>query len=103
MSEIKILQKGESGVFYFGRKNGGSISGWTCVIEVRSFPGDAAVIGPRTITETLDNAFKAILTESESDTLTAGTTYRIAARLAKAGTDEEEQNVQRFKIGSAWI
>ena len=119
------IGKGESLPFSFGRKDENSIDGWTCVIEVRSQPGDDSLIGPRAITDRQDQKFVGFLTAAETESLDVGE-YRVIADIkkfvasgsqggfgagfgpgfeiaAEGSSEQAEHPYKRFKVGSAWI
>lgn len=98
MQKIVGIQQGESLPFKFDR-NGEDISGWTCVVEVKQFPGDTAPIS-RAITPT-DNAWSGFLTSTETAALAVGLRY-LTATLTNATTDEKEQIPKRFQVSKAW-
>jgi hypothetical protein len=99
MSGIEIIGKGDSLPFVFDR-NGLDISGWICTLEVKQYPADVAIIS-RVITPT-NGVWEGFLTSTETDTLTAGITYRMVAVLTNATTVEEEQVVVRFFMRVSW-
>lgn len=97
--KIQPVRKGESLPFAFDR-NGLSITGWICTIVVKQFADDTALIsGPVTPTNGVWSGF---LTATQTDTLTAGKTYRLYAILTNPDTDEEEQVQSRFSITASW-
>ncbi len=98
MTAITILRTGESLPFEFDR-GGESISGWVCVIEVRKYPGDTALIS-RTISPT-GETWEGFLTSTETALLAIGL-YRLIGLLTNSVTDEEEQVPLRFNVTEAW-
>ena len=98
LAKITSIQKGESLPFSFDR-GGESLGGWTCVIEVRRYPGDAAIVA-RTITPA-DNKWSGFLTQTETAAFTSLGLHYLIARLSKTATDEEEQIPLRFHVQEA--
>ena len=99
MSKIAVIRKGESLPFSFDR-GGESLSGWTCAIEVRRYPGDVAIIGPRTITPT-SGKWPGFLTQTETAALANLGLHYLIGKLSKTGTDEEQQIPLRFHVQEA--
>lgn len=99
MAKITIIRQGESLQFVFDR-DGQDITGWTCLIEVKQFPDDPAIIS-RTITPE-DGVWKGFLTQTETMGLDVGL-YYLTAQLSNLATDEEEQKPTRFQVSTAWV
>lgn len=99
VNKIAVRRKGASIPFEFDRDDE-SIDGWICTIKVKQFDDDTALIS-RVITPT-DETWSGFLTATETDTLTAGITYRFFAILTNATTDEEEQIETRFHLTASW-
>jgi len=98
MSKIETVRQGESLQFVFDR-DGESIDGWICTIEVKKFPGDASSI-TRVITPE-GNEWPGFLTQTETSALAIGT-YRLIGVLTNSSTDEEEQEIIRFNLTDTW-
>lgn len=96
---FKIVRKGESLPFQFDR-DGESIQGWICTIEVKKFPSDVSTIAPRIIAPEGDT-WPGFLTSTETDTLVKGP-YRLIGVLTNASTDEEKQDIIRFSVTDSW-
>lgn len=102
MAKIVTIQPGESLPFSFDR-GGNSISGWTCVMTVKQYPGGPVMI-QRTITPNSKNKWAGFLTQTETSGLTKGL-YYMEAKLTNSTTDEEEAIVNgntRFHVSPAW-
>ena len=99
MNPIPIYKKGMTIPFSFNR-DGQGITGWVCLIEVKSFPGDAADISR--VIAAKDGAFSGFLTVSESDGLSVGTRV-LTAKMTKSATTEEEHFTKRFHVSEPWI
>lgn len=99
MSKIDIIRQGESLPFVFDR-DGEDITGWTCLIEVKMFPDDTAIISRTIIPE--GEQWKGFLTQTETMGLEVGLHY-LTAQLSNTSTDEEEQIPTRFQVSKAWV
>ncbi len=99
MKAIKVVREGGSLPFSFDL-GGLSLSGWTCTIEVRKFPGDTALISRAVAADGL--TWPSIITSTETDALGTGHFY-LVARLANATTDEEQQIEDRFRVTEALV
>ena len=99
MSKIDIIRQGESLPFVFDR-DGEDITGWTCLIEVKMFPDDTAIISRTIIPE--GEQWKGFLTQTETMGLEVGL-YYLTAQLSNTSTDEEEQIPTRFQVSKAWV
>lgn len=95
---IRIVRQGGSVPFVFDR-DGESIDGWICTINVKIFKNDSSVI-TRVITEE-DDTWPGFLTSTETDALALGM-YRLIGVLTNASTNEEEQVVLRFNLIQKW-
>lgn len=96
---IEIVQQGESLPFAFDR-NGESVTGWTCTIEVKQYPDDSALVS-RGIALDGNQKFSGFLTGTETGALSAGLYYLIAT-LTNATTDEPEVIPVRFQVAVGW-
>ena len=99
MAKITIIRQGESLPFVFDR-DGEDITGWTCLIEVKMFPDDTAIVSRTIIPE--DGQWTGFLTQTETMGLAVGL-YYLTAQLSNVGTDEEEQKPTRFQVAKAWV
>jgi len=99
VSKITIIRQGESLPFVFDR-DGEDITGWTCLIEVKMFPDDTAIISRTIIPE--EEQWKGFLTQTETMDLEVGL-YYLTAQLSNTSTDEEEQKPTRFQVSKAWV
>jgi len=99
VAKITIIRQGESLPFVFDR-DGEDITGWTCLIEVKRFPDDLAIVS-RTITPE-NGQWKGFLTQTETMGLDVSL-YYLTALLRKVSTDEEEQKPTRFQVSKTWI
>ena len=72
MAKITTIRQGESLPFVFDR-DGEDITGWTCLIEVKIFPDDTAIIS-RTITPE-GGQWTGFLTQTETMGLAVGLYY----------------------------
>jgi len=99
VSKITIIRQGESLPFVFDR-DGEDITGWTCLIEVKMFPDDTAIISRTIIPE--GEQWKGFLTQTETMGLEVGL-YYLTAQLSNTSTDEEEQIPTRFQVSKAWV
>jgi len=93
---LVTIKQGESYDFSFDRGDD-SISGWTCVINLKQYPSDVALV-KRTVTATNDK-WAGLLTQRETKNLPVGQ-YLIIASITK-GTEKEVQT-DRFHIGKGW-
>ena len=98
MNELGLFKQGEDVPFQYDR-GGESISGWTCNVTVKQYPGGPTLVS-RAITAT-DGKFKGFLTQSETSGFGVGLHYLIG-KLSNTTTDEEEVIESRFHIGKAW-
>lgn len=96
---MDIIKQGESYNFEFDRGEK-SITGWTCLIELKQFPGDSAILS-RTITPT-GSVWSGFLTQTETSGLSVGMHYLIA-KLANTTTDEEEKIQKRINVSRSWV
>lgn len=101
MTFIQPIQKGESVPFVFNR-DGESIEGWVCTINVKRLTSDSSSI--TRVIQAVGLAWPGFLTSVETDTLTTGgKPYRLIGILTNASTGEEEQVTNiRFNLTSAW-
>lgn len=97
--KIQPLRAGESLPFAFDR-GGLDITGWECLIVVKQYPGDAALISG-TVTPT-NGVWAGYLTSTQTAAFDTGKTYRLMAILTNAETDEEEQIESRFSVTDSW-
>ena len=95
---IPIVRKGGSLPFEFDR-DGESIDGWACTIEVKKFPDSTADVS-RVVTPT-DSKWKGFLTPAETAALDVGL-YHLTALLTNATTGEDEPITKRFHVARPW-
>jgi len=100
MSAITIIRKGGDLKFVFDRE-GEDISNFICTIEVKQFPDDSPLIGPRVIPP-VGNEWPGILTSTDTDLLSVGLFWLIA-KLTNSITDEERQIPERFQVTKPWF
>jgi len=98
--EISIVRKGGSLPFTFTPGTDQSTDDFICTIVVKQFASDSSLIS-RIIVAT-NNVWSGFLTSTETDTLTAGITYRLMGILTDSGTDEEDQIETRFSVTADW-
>lgn len=98
MRELTIIKQGESLDFNFDRGDNG-IDGWTCTIHVKRKSDDAASI-TRVISAS-GESWPGYLTQTETAALAIGM-WHLIAKLENTSTDEEEQEVVRFRITKPW-
>jgi len=99
MSAITIIRQGGDLKFAFDR-DGEDISGYICLIEVKQFPNDTAIIS-RTIPP-VEQTWPGTLTSTETSPLAVGL-YWLIAKITNATTDEERQIPERFQVTKAWL
>jgi len=99
MAKIDAIRQGESLPFEFDR-DGEDITGYTCLIEVKMFPDDVALISR--IIPPEDGKWTGFLTQTETMDLEVGL-YYLTAQLSNVSTDEEEQKPTRFQVAKAWV
>lgn len=97
---IEIVRQGESLSFTFDRE-GESIEGWTCVINVKVYPSDTSLITRTIEPDESEQQWSDYLTSTETAALDVAT-YRLIGILTNSSTDEEEQIPIRFQITSNW-
>ncbi len=100
MSAIKIIRQGGSLPFFFDL-DGDSIEGWVCVITVRQFPSNPAII-TRTIPVGLRNSWTGQLSPAETALLDIGL-YWLTGELTNAETGEEKEVPERFNVTEAQV
>lgn len=93
---MPIIKQGESFGYEFDR-DGDSIDGWTCVLNLKKHPDDTTLI-KRTITPTND-VWSGFLTRADTKNLDVSP-YLLIATLTK-GT-EKEVKTDRFYVSKAW-
>jgi len=101
MSAIPIIRQGEDLEFVFDL-DGDDISGWVCLIEVKVFPDDVALIS-RVIPPT-GSEWQGELTSTETAALAVSTDspYYLIGKLTNSSTDQERQIPKRFHVSPAW-
>jgi hypothetical protein len=98
-SAIPTIPRGASYRFAFDRA-GDDISGWVCLIELKRFPDDPALISR--ILQPEGNIWKGVLTPAETGSLDINL-YYLTAKLTNATLDEVEEIPSRMRISKAWI
>jgi len=76
-------------------------SGWIATLVVKEFASDTALI-ERVIDADTDTTWSGFLTSTETAALAADKTYRLIGVLTNAGTDEEQQQIERISITPSW-
>jgi len=99
VAKIDAIRQGESLPFEFDR-DGQDITDYTCLIEVKMFPDDVAIISRVILPE--DGKWTGFLTQTETMDLDVGL-YYLTAQLSNVSTDEEEQKPTRFQVAKAWV
>lgn len=106
MRKLTVIQQGESLDFEFDRGENVSIQDWTCTIYVRTKAGGADGITPREI-EPSGNSWPGYLTQTETAGLALSTNatgpWNLIALMQNTTTDEEEQEVVRFRVTKPWV
>ena len=100
MTAFRIVRKGTSVPFVFDR-DGESIDGWVCTINVKQSPSETSVITREVEPDTLCNQWEGLLTSADTNTLGLHD-YRLIGVLTNATTGEEEQPIIRFRVTSSW-
>lgn len=95
---ITTIKQGESFDFEFDR-NGESIAGWVCTINLKKFPDDTAIIN-RVITPTGD-VWSGTLTNDDTKDLDVSQ-YLLIGKLTNESTGENEQDIIRFYVSKGW-
>lgn len=96
---IELIRQGESLEFTFDLADDESNDGWTCLIEVKQYPDETALIS-RTIA-VVDDQWSGFLTATETGALVPGT-YTIFADITNSTTDQGRKDAQRFHVGKTW-
>lgn len=99
MADPTVIRQGGSLPFVFDR-DGESIDGWTCTINLMQFPGDTPTVS-RVIAASGDT-WPGFLTEAETTGLAIGH-WRLVGVLDKASTDEKEKPIIRFHVAKKWL
>lgn len=94
MSEITIIRQGGDLEFIFDR-DGADVTGFTCLIEVKVFPSDVAIIS-RAV-PAVGNTWPGFLTSTETLPLVVGLHF-LTATITNSTTDEERQVPTRFQV-----
>ena len=101
VAKITVIQQGEQLPFIFDR-DGESIDGWVCTIEVHEFPGDSVGFTARIIPPGPSGiAWPGFLTNAETVLLTTRL-YRLVGVLVNASTGQQEYPDVRFNVTEAW-
>ncbi len=101
MNKLVRIQQGESLPFLFDR-GGGSISGWTCTVELKQLPADVDLLtGSGREISPVDLGFPGFLTNTETGALDVGLYYLIAS-LISISTNELEQIPVRVSVTEKW-
>jgi hypothetical protein len=99
MSAITIIRQGGDLKFVFDR-DGADINGFVCLIEVKIFPSDTAIISR--VIPAVGNEWPGFLTSSETAPLDVGL-YWLIAKITNSQTDEERQVPERFQVSPEWV
>jgi len=99
MSEITIIRQGGDLQFVFDR-DGADISGFVCLIEVKVFPDDTAIISR--VIPPVGNTWPGFLTSTETAALKVGLHFLIA-KITNAAKQEERQVPERFQVTKQWL
>jgi hypothetical protein len=91
---ITTIKQGESLDYEFDR-DGESIAGWVCTINLKQYPDDTPII-KRVITPTGD-VWSGTLTNQDTKNLDVGQ-YLLIGKLTNASTGENEQDIIRFYV-----
>ena len=100
MTGFRIVRQGESIPFIFDR-DGESIDGWVCTINVKQYPTDTSEITRVILPDTACNQWEGLLTSADVATLSQKD-YRLVGVLTNTTTGEEEQPVIRFRVTAGW-
>jgi hypothetical protein len=100
MNKIIRIQAGESLPFKFDR-GGESLSGWTCTITAKQYPGDTATINRVIPLDDSGLAWSGYLTADETSPLAPGLWF-LTASLVNLDNNEMEQIPVRFGVAPAW-
>ena len=99
MSAITIIRQGGDLKFVFDR-DGAALTGFVCLIEVKIFPEDVAIISR--VIPAVGTTWPGFLTSTETAPLAAGL-YWLIAKITNASTDEERQVPERFQVSPMWL
>lgn len=103
MNKLVRIQNGESLPFKFDR-GGDPIEGWVCTIFLKKYPGDTDILtgSGRVVPPQVDErAWVGYLTNSETDGLSPGLYFLIAA-LVNLSTNEYEEVPVRVSVSQSW-
>jgi len=101
MSAPLICKQGESSPTITFDRNGESLAGWTCLMEVKRFKSDSSALVSRLVTA-VGNEWPTFLTQTETAAFDVGH-HVILGKLSKTATDEEEQKKLTIHISEAWL
>jgi len=99
MSALTIIRQGGDLKFIFDR-DGSDITGFVCLIEVKQFPQDTAIISR--VIPPVGNEWPGFLTSTETAPLVSGL-YWLIAKITNSTTDEERQVPERFQVSPMWL
>lgn len=99
MSAITGIRQGGDLQFVFDR-DGADVTGFVCLIEVKVFPDDTAIISR--VIPAVGNEWPGFLTSTETATLEVGLHFLIA-KITNSTTDEERQVPERFDVKPKWL
>jgi len=99
MSGITIIRQGGDLKFIFDR-DGADVTGFVCLIEVKQFPQDSAIISR--VIPAVGNTWPGFLTSTETAPLTPAL-YWLIAKITNSSTDEERQVPERFQVSPQWL
>lgn len=99
MSAITVIRQGGDLKFVFDR-DGADLTGFVCLIEVKIFPEDAAIISR--VIPPVGTTWPGFLTSTETAALGVGLHWLIA-KITNSSTDEERQVPERFNVSPQWL
>ena len=99
MSAITVIRQGGDLEFIFDR-DGAPVAGFVCLIEVKLFPTDTALISR--VVPAVGDTWPGFLTSTETAALGVGLHWLIA-KITNSTTDEERQVPERFQVSPQWL
>ena len=99
MGAITVIRQGGDLQFVFDR-DGAPVAGFICLIEVKIFPDDTALISR--VIPAVGNEWPGFLTSTETAALGVGLHWLIA-KITNSTTDEERQVPERFQVSPEWL
>ncbi len=103
MAKIASVREDGSLPFIFDR-SGLDLAGWTLNVFVKQFPEGDVLIAPRLVEPTDQLVWEGYLTSTETSVLppNTGTPYYLIGLMTNPSTDEKEEDVLRFHVGTRW-